>query len=148
MATATSGAGTAGATRRRTRTIASDSSPTSTVRHCAWPSRVTTSQNCWKKLPEPLSTPSSLGTWPMMMVSARPMMKPFSTGSEMKLARNPSRATPAASARMPIVMASVMVSAVNRPELPAARSPTAAADSAAVAAIGPAIKCLELPKAA
>ena len=29
------------------------------------------------------STPNSLGNWPMMMVSARPTMKPLSTGSEM-----------------------------------------------------------------
>ena len=31
----------------------------------------------------------------MMIVRARPMMKPLSTGSEMKLARNPSRSNPA-----------------------------------------------------
>jgi hypothetical protein len=77
----------------------------------------------------------------MMMVRARPTMKPFSTGSEMKLARNPSRARPAASARMPVVMARVAAKAAKRPLLPAA-------DRAAVAAIGPTTRCLELPNAA
>ena len=43
----------------------------------------------------PLSMPNSFGTWPMMIVSARPTMKPLSTGSEMKLARKPSRSSPA-----------------------------------------------------
>ena len=41
--------------------------------------------------------PNSFGTWPMMIVRARPMMKPLSTGSEMKLARKPSRSSPAPS---------------------------------------------------
>jgi hypothetical protein len=75
-------------------------------------------------------------------------MNPFSTGSEMKLATNPSRASPAASASTPVVIASVTVSAGNTPDLPAATWPTAAADSAAVAAIGPETRCLELPNAA
>ena len=34
------------------------------------------------------------------------------------------------------------------PDFPAATCPTAAADSAAVAAIGPVTRCLELPNAA
>ena len=45
------------------------------------------------------SMPNSLGTWPMMIVRARPMMKPLSTGSEMKLARKPSRSRPATERR-------------------------------------------------
>lgn len=84
----------------------------------------------------------------MMMVRARPTMNPFSTGSEMKFATNPSRSSPAASAITPVVGASVTVRAANTPDFPAATSPTAAADSAAVAAIGPTTKCLELPNAA
>jgi hypothetical protein len=83
-----------------------------------------------------------------MMVSARPTMKPLSTGSEMKLATNPSRSRPAASAISPVVRARVTVSTGNRPDFPAATSPTAAADSAAVAAIGPTIRCRELPNTA
>ena len=47
----------------------------------ASPSR---SQSCSKKSPSPLSTPNSFGSWPTMIVSARPTMKPLSTGSEMK----------------------------------------------------------------
>ena len=50
--------------------------------------------------------PSSFGTWPMMIVSARPTMNPLITGSEMKLARNPRRSTPASSAASPVVIAS------------------------------------------
>ena len=37
-------------------------------------------------------------------------MKPLSTGSEMKLARKPSRSSPAASAAIPVVIASAAVS--------------------------------------
>ena len=46
-----------------------------------------------------------------MIVKARPMMKPLSTGSEMKLAMKPSRATPNTRARTPVVMARVAVRA-------------------------------------
>ena len=60
-------------------------------------------QSCSKKSPSPFSTPNSFGTWPIMIVSARPMMNPLSTGSEMKLARNPSRSRPASRARTPVV---------------------------------------------
>ena len=42
----------------------------------------------------------------------------------------------------------MIVSWRNSSEPPAARSPTAAAESAAVAAIGPTTSCRELPKAA
>ena len=41
-----------------------------------------------------------------------------------------------------------MVIARKASEPPAAKSPTAAADRAAVAAIGPVTRCLELPNAA
>jgi hypothetical protein len=68
-------------------------------------------------------------------------MKPFMTGSEMKLATNPSRSRP-------VVSASVTVRAANTLARPAARSPTAAADRAAVPAIGPTTRCFELPNAA
>ena len=89
-----------------------------------------------------------LGSWPAMIVSARPTMKPFSTGSEMKLARKPNRRRPAATATIPVVSASATVSATKSSDPRLANSATAAADSAAVAAMGPAIRCFELPKAA
>jgi len=57
------------------------------------------------------STPNSFGSWPTRMVSASPMMKPLSTGSEMSAARKPRRIRPAASAINPTVMASAAVSA-------------------------------------
>lgn len=75
-------------------------------------------------------------------------MNPLSTGSEMKFATNPSRSRPAASASTPVVRASATVRVANAPDFPAATSPTAAADSAAVAAIGPTTRCFELPNAA
>jgi hypothetical protein len=40
-----------------------------------WPSRVRNVQACWKKSPSPFGTPDSLGTWPTMIVRARPTMK-------------------------------------------------------------------------
>jgi hypothetical protein len=83
-----------------------------------------------------------------MIVSASPMMKPLSTGSEMKLARKPSRSRPAITASAPVTSASVTVRARNTFVSPAARSPTAAAESAAVAAIGPVTRWRELPSAA
>ena len=67
-------------------------------------------------------------------------MNPFSTGSEMKFARKPSRSRPAPSATTPVTIASTGVS----PKCGA----TAAAESAAVADIGPTIRCFELPKIA
>ena len=75
-------------------------------------------------------------------------MKPFSTGSEMKLATKPSRARPATNAMIPAVIASVIVSCTYALEPAVARSATVAADSAAVADIGPATRCRELPNAA
>jgi hypothetical protein len=50
--------------------------------------RLITPHSCSKKLPGVFSTPSSFGTWPMMIVKARPTMKPLSTGSEIKDATN------------------------------------------------------------
>ena len=76
------------------------------------------------------------------------MMKPLSTGPEMNDARNPSRASPAARAISPATSASPAESWVKSAPVRAAMSPTAAADSAAVAAIGPTTRCLDEPNAA
>lgn len=54
-----------------------------------------------KNRPSGLSTLRRAGTCPIRMVSARPTMKPFSTGSEMKADRKPNRRTPARSPRTP-----------------------------------------------
>ncbi len=75
-------------------------------------------------------------------------MKPLSTGSEMKLARKPSRSNPAAKAMMPVTMASTPVNARTSSGPPVVRSATAAAERAAVADIGPTTRWRELPKAA
>ena len=83
-----------------------------------------------------------------MIVSASPTMKPFSTGSEMKLATNPRRRSPARIAMTPAVIASATVSSSKRP-VPCATSPaTVAAERAAVADIGPTTRCRELPNIA
>ena len=147
-ATATSEAGTAGATRRSPSTTASESAPTASVARLVSPSAETRSQACSKKSPSPFSTPNSFGSCPMMIVSASPTMKPLSTGSEMKPARKPRRSRPASVTMMPVVTASAAVAAAN-PSWPwATTSPTVAADSAAVADIGPTTRWRELPNAA
>ena len=89
-----SSAGSAGI-RPRSRTTPT---PTNSVRHCVSPRFRMRSQIFSKKSPLPFSTPNSLGSWPAMIVSASPMMKPLSTGSEMKLATKPSRSRPAIAA--------------------------------------------------
>ena len=81
----------------------------------------------------------------MMIVNARPTMNPFITGSGMKLARNPSRNRPAISAASPVVIASPAVSATNLLLPIGANDATVAADSAAVAPIGPVTSWRELP---
>ena len=83
-----------------------------------------------------------------MIVSARPMMKPFRTGSEMKFARKPSRSRPAISAATPVASASVAVSWTNAFVPGVASVATTAAERAAVADIGPTTRCRELPNAA
>jgi hypothetical protein len=83
-----------------------------------------------------------------MIVNANPTMNPFITGSEMKFATNPNRSKPATSATTPVEIANVAVNVTNIPLLADTYVPTAAADNAAVADIGPAIRCLELPNAA
>ena len=83
-----------------------------------------------------------------MIVSASPTMKPLITGSEMKPARKPSRRIPATSAAIPVVIASAAVIVTNLSSLRAMRSATVAADSAAVALIGPVTRWRELPSAA
>ena len=83
-----------------------------------------------------------------MIVSARPMMKPFRTGWLMKFARKPRRSSPAASAATPAVMARPAVNAAKRLSPDGMRSATVAAERTAVAAIGPITRCRELPSAA
>ena len=53
-----------------------------------------------------------------MIVNASPTMNPLSTGSEMKLARNPRRSRPAIRAARPALIASAAVIVTNA-ELPA-----------------------------
>ena len=141
--TATSEAGMAGASRLRPSTTASDATPTASVSASVSPSPLSTPQACSKKSPSALSMPNSFGTWPMMIVSASPTMKPLITGSEMKLARKPRRRIPASSAAIPVVSASAAVNAAKRLSPTGMTSATVAAESAAVALIGPHTRCRE-----
>ena len=75
-------------------------------------------------------------------------MKPFSTGSEMKLATKPRRSRPAATPTMPVVMASAAVIVTKASSLGLTTSATAAAESAAVADIGPTMRWRDEPKTA
>jgi hypothetical protein len=71
----------------------------------------------------------------MMIVSASPMMKPLSTGSETKLARKPRRSKPAANASSPVISASAAAKAAMLS--PVAMPAREVAESAAVADMGP-----------
>lgn len=75
-------------------------------------------------------------------------MNPFSTGSEMNDARNPARSAPASRHSTPVTRAVAEVSAQNAAASPGCWAATTPADSAAVADIGPTIRCRELPTAA
>ena len=70
---------------------------------------------------------------------------PFDQG---RLAKKAEPQQPGHHAMIPTTSESVTVSWTNSGEPPAARSPTAAADSAEVAAIGPVTRWRELPNAA
>ena len=56
-----------------------------------------------------------------MIVNDKPMMNPFSTGSEMKFAKNPKRNSPAANAANPVMIASAAVDAAKRHAQPEQR---------------------------
>ncbi len=81
-----------------------------------------------------------------MIVNARPMMNPFSTGSEMNDAKNPKRSSPNRSAATPVQSANAVVSAAKPAASSVTKSATIAADNAAVADIGPVTRCRELPE--
>ena len=146
--TATSEPGTNGNHFLQTSTTARLTAPTNVVSHWMSPRWVINPQSCWKKSPSDLGTPRNFGTWPMRMVNASPTMNPFSTGSEMNDAMKPSRNIPASRPRIPVTMASAAVSATYSVPSPPANGATLAADSAAVADIGPTTRCRELPAAA
>jgi hypothetical protein len=112
MATATSAPGTSGSQRLRPRTTARQTRPIARLAAFVAGSSPRKCHSCWKKFPEPFSTPNSFGSCPTRMVRASPMMKPLSTGSEMKLATKPSRRAPATMPSTPVTTASAAVSAM------------------------------------
>ena len=148
MPTTTSDAGTTGKNRRRPSTMTSELNPTSAVSPLASSRFVTMCQSFWKKSPDPPDTPKRPGSCPTMIVRASPTMKPFSTGSEMRLATNPRRRSPASSPTMPAVIARAAVTDAKLEPPEVTTSATVAAESAAVADIGPTTRCRELPNIA
>jgi hypothetical protein len=83
-----------------------------------------------------------------MIVNASPTMSPFRTGAEMNPARKPSRSSPAAMPMTPVTIARAAVSATNRASPGGANVAIVAADSTAVADIGPTTRWRELPSTA
>lgn len=130
---------------RRTRTRAARlARPTVMVSGSIPPSWPSSAHVFSKKLPDPPSTPMRSGTWPTMIVSASPMMKPLRTGSEMNAARKPRRSRPATIATIPVARASATVSVTGSPSLPATLA-TMPAESAAVADIGATTSWRDVP---
>jgi hypothetical protein len=84
----------------------------------------------------------------MMIVKARPTMKPLSTGSEMNDATNPSRSSAASTPASPVQIARAALSATYRPLSPRASGMMIAADNTAVADMGPTIRWRELSSSA
>ena len=109
--TTTSEPGTSGSQRFRASTKIRLNTPTRRSSTLVSGRCLITPHNCSKKLPGVFSTPSSFGTWPMMIVKARPTMKPLSTGSEIKDATNPNRSSPASTPATPVQIASAVLSA-------------------------------------
>ena len=107
-----------------------------------------TPQSFSKKSPDVPSIPKRFGTWPMMMVSASPTMNPLSTGSEMNVARKPSRAKPAPMPMIPVTRARAAVVNAIGSSVPVATVAMMLAERAAVGDIGPTTRWRELPKAA
>ena len=92
-------------------TAAIDSSPTARVgRLVSGSSSIRLASWIWIGPLAP-GTPSSFGSWPMMIVIARPKTKPVTTDLAMKSEMNPSRAKPAARRTTPTTSASPAVSA-------------------------------------
>ena len=76
--------------------------------------------------------PRIFGTWPTMIVSATPKMKPVMTDLERKSEMNPSRAIPPARSTSPTRSASAAVSARKSAASPAAMSVTIVAEVIAI----------------
>ena len=89
--------------------------------------------------------PSRAGTWPMMIVRARPMMKPLSTGSEMNEAMKPNLSTPASAQSTPMTSASAAVVEANSASPCCAAPATTLAERAAVPDMVATTRCREDP---
>ena len=101
-ATATSDAGTAGANRRQPNDYGERDNSHGQCSPLRFIEVAEEVPRLFEEVAVPFSNPNTLGSCPTMIVSASPMMKPFMTGSEMKLARKPRRNRPASNAMVPV----------------------------------------------
>jgi hypothetical protein len=135
------------AIRRRPRTTASDTSPTASALPFVSSRSRTSPPIVSKKSPDVASTPKSFGSCPAMIVSASPNDEALQHGLGDEAGQEPRRISPAATPAIPVVIASAAVSATKLSVPCVAYSATAAAESAALADIGPTTRGRELPNA-
>ncbi len=148
-ATASSGAGDFGRKRLAKAMTAKVPRATPSVAHDSSGTCATIETTSRKKPSLWMWMPSSLGNWSTTMTKPTPALNPVSTGSEMKLARKPSRSTRAAISIKPTSSDSV-AAAVSGASVGSARraSPMAAAHRIAIGVVVLTESRRELPSSA
>ncbi len=126
-ATTSSGAGARGTKRSNATSAPIVRPPTAIVISEACGRPCTIAARLWKNPPFVKCMPSSLGSWSVTITSAMPALNPIRTGSEMKLARKPSRRIDASTRMPPTSRPRVAVAVMS-----AAASPPGTARSSAV----------------
>ncbi len=124
-ASATSGPGTLGAQRRSPSSRTTVAAATASVDRLAAGSWATAHTSLPKTLSPLTATPSTFPSWPTATVIPIPILKPVSTGREMKSATKPRCNQPASSNSPPETMASVDATASG--SAPAGARPIAVA---------------------
>ena len=144
--TATSTAGTRGASLRSPSIRAMAPTPIASVGRCVWPSCASTSAtSARKKLLRPIDTPSILFSCDSAMMIAAAFVKPTITGCDRKLTTAPRRNTPSASCITPTISVSRMASATKDSEPGAANCASVALVSSETMATGPVASCWDDP---
>jgi hypothetical protein len=116
--TASRGAGDFGSRRSRPKTSASTPSETSTVAMDDAGSCCTIAITSRKKPVLSTWMPSSFGTWSTTITRPMAVLKPASTGSEMKFATKPKRSALASSSTTPTMIDRVAATATSSPVSP------------------------------
>ena len=148
-ATATSGAGSRGATHSRRKIRARSPPPTRSVGRDASPTCRTIATTSRKKPVFTMWNPRSFGTWSTMMTSPSPALKPVRTGSEMRFATAPRRRTRARRRMTPTRTESVAPTASAETPLPSgARRAISAAVRIAIVVVVLMLRGRELPRRA